>query len=208
MSLWNQQGIGKRTTAAPTYIQPMKLKYHGLLSRYAKLRVVHAPGMPGTFSPPARVSDPDMHHGKCVTHVALCMPWSPSSAFLWSLWWGKCSRHSWRMRIPQFRVSDKRPVQHSYSWIRGSTPKLSPIAIVEETVINFWWHFVWTQYVYWLLMCETQSKPTWMGYVTLIFTKSVKPFCKVSTRLEQISVNIHTHGFGIYLFPKYDTDPL
>ena len=25
--------------------------------------------MPGTFSPPPRVSDPDMHHGTCVTHV-------------------------------------------------------------------------------------------------------------------------------------------
>ena len=38
----------------------------------------HAPGMPGTFSPPPRVSNPDMHarivnsrfyHGTCVTHV-------------------------------------------------------------------------------------------------------------------------------------------
>ena len=39
------------------------------LARYAKLRVVHAPGMPGTFSPPPRVRCPDMHHGTCVTHV-------------------------------------------------------------------------------------------------------------------------------------------
>ena len=30
--------------------------------------------MPGTFSPPPRVSGPDMHHGTCVTHV------------LWSRW--------------------------------------------------------------------------------------------------------------------------
>ena len=36
----------------------------------------HAPGIPGTFSPPARVSDPDMHHGTCVTHVPWCMPGS------------------------------------------------------------------------------------------------------------------------------------
>ena len=42
---------------------------YGPLAGYAKLRVAHAPGMPGTFSPPARVSDPDMHHGTCVTHV-------------------------------------------------------------------------------------------------------------------------------------------
>ena len=42
---------------------------HGPLTRYAKLRAAHAPGMPGTFFPPPWVSDPDMHHGTCVTHV-------------------------------------------------------------------------------------------------------------------------------------------
>ena len=42
---------------------------HGPLARYVKLRVAHAPGMPGTFSPPPRVNDPDMQHGTCVTHV-------------------------------------------------------------------------------------------------------------------------------------------
>ena len=42
---------------------------HGPLARYVQLRVALAPGMPGTFSPPLRVSDPDMHHGTCVTHV-------------------------------------------------------------------------------------------------------------------------------------------
>ena len=36
------------------------------LTRHVKLRVVHASGMPGTFSPPPRVSDPDLHHGTCV----------------------------------------------------------------------------------------------------------------------------------------------
>ena len=39
---------------------------HGPLSRYVKLRVAHAPGMPRTFSPPPRVSYPDMHQGTCV----------------------------------------------------------------------------------------------------------------------------------------------
>ena len=33
------------------------------LARHVKLRVAYAPGMPGTFSPPTRVSDPAMHHG-------------------------------------------------------------------------------------------------------------------------------------------------
>ena len=46
----------------------------------------HAPEMPGTFSPQPRVSDPDMHHGTCVTHVPWCMPGSLASGyrFLWS----------------------------------------------------------------------------------------------------------------------------
>ena len=54
---------------------------HGILTRYVKLRVAHAPG---TFSPPLRVSDPDMHHGTCVTHVPRCMPGSLTSGFVWS----------------------------------------------------------------------------------------------------------------------------
>ena len=52
---------------------------HGPLTRYVKLQVAHAPGMPGKFSPPPiskvkpLVSDPGMHHGTCVTHVPWCM---------------------------------------------------------------------------------------------------------------------------------------
>ena len=44
--------------------------------------------MPGTFSPSPRVSDPDMHHGTCVTHVPWCMPGSLTS-FLWNRRWGE-----------------------------------------------------------------------------------------------------------------------
>ena len=36
--------------------------FKGPLARYVKLRNAHAPGMPGTFSPPPQVRDPDMHH--------------------------------------------------------------------------------------------------------------------------------------------------
>ena len=35
------------------------------------------------FSPP-RTSDPDMHHGTCVTHVPWCIPGSLTSDLLWS----------------------------------------------------------------------------------------------------------------------------
>ena len=53
---------------------------HWPLTRYEKLWVAHAPGMPGTFFPHHRlqrkplVSDPGMHHGTCATHVPWCIP--------------------------------------------------------------------------------------------------------------------------------------
>ena len=87
-----------------------KVDHHGPLTRYVKLRVTHAPGMPGTFSPPPLVGDPDLHHGTCVTHVPWCMPGSLTSGFLWILWRGKRSRHSWRIRNGQFYVSGKRSI--------------------------------------------------------------------------------------------------
>ena len=85
------------------------VKMEGPLARYVKLRVAHAPEMPGTFSPPPRLSNPNMHHGMCVTHVPWRMPGSLTSGFLWSRWRGKRSRHSRRMHNPQFYVSGKRP---------------------------------------------------------------------------------------------------
>ena len=71
---------------------------HWPLTRYVNLRVAHAPRMRGTFSPPPRISDPDMHHGACVTHEPWCMPGSVTGGFLWNWWQGKCCRHSQHMR--------------------------------------------------------------------------------------------------------------
>ena len=68
-----------------------------------------------------RVSDPDMHHGTCVTHVPWCLPGSLSSGFLWSRWRGKRTRHSSRMRNPQLNVSGKSPMD---------TPMLGPFTVV------------------------------------------------------------------------------
>ena len=83
---------------------------HGPLARYVKLCVAHAPEMPGTFSPPLRISYPDMHHGTCVTHVPWCMSGSLTSSLFWNRWREKRSRHSRNLRNPQFNVSDKRPI--------------------------------------------------------------------------------------------------
>ena len=82
---------------------------HGPLTRYVKLRVAHAPGMPGTISPPLTsketASYPGMHHGTCFTHVPWCMSGSLARGG-----GGKSSRHSWRMHNTQFYVSGKRPI--------------------------------------------------------------------------------------------------
>ena len=96
-----------------------KARSHGPRARYVILRVAHASGMPGTFSPPPRGSDPNMHHGTCVTHVPRCMPGSLTSGFLSSRWRGKRPRHSLRMRNPQFCVSSKRPISSFAYLIRG-----------------------------------------------------------------------------------------
>ena len=83
------------------------VRCHGLLIRYVELRVVHAPGMPGTFSMTPRVSDHGMHHDTCVMHVSWYMPGSLTSGFLWSRWRGKRSQHSRRIRNQQIYVSGK-----------------------------------------------------------------------------------------------------
>ena len=51
-----------------------------------------------------------MHHGTCLTHVPWCMSGSLTSGFLWNRLREKRSRHSRRMRNPQFCVSGKRPI--------------------------------------------------------------------------------------------------
>ena len=54
-----------------------------------KIAGAHAPGIPVTFSPSPQVSDSDMHHGTCVTHVPWGMPGSLTSGFLWNRRRGK-----------------------------------------------------------------------------------------------------------------------
>ena len=73
-----------------------------------KIACCHAPGMPGPFSPPPGIKNPDMHHSTCMMHVPMNMPWLPTGSVLWSWWRGKRSWHSQCMRNPQFYVSCKR----------------------------------------------------------------------------------------------------
>ena len=87
---------------------------NGPLTRWVKLRVAPAPGMRGTFSPPptsketpswrSRNASRHVHHARAVMHVGIANP----------RWRGKRSRHSRRMRNPQFYVSGKRPIRYAH----------------------------------------------------------------------------------------------
>ena len=78
------------------------------LTRYVKLRFAHAPGIPGTFSPPPtskettslrpRHASRHVRDARAVMHVGIVNP----------RWRGKRSRHPRCMRNPQFDVSGKR----------------------------------------------------------------------------------------------------
>ena len=105
--------------------------HHGPLTRYEKLRVAQASEMPGTFSPPVQVSDPNMHPCTCVTHVPWCMSGSLTSSFIWSRWRGK---HSQRMRNPQFCVSGKRPIEQHGGAPQTITSREFPWVITYELI--------------------------------------------------------------------------
>ena len=114
-----------------------------LPTRYVKFRVVHAPGMPGTFSPPPRDNDPDMHHGTCVAHVPWCISGS-LTGFLWSRWRGKRSRHYRCMRNPQFYVPGKRPT------VRVVIRFYSVSQPVKSLVKN---HIILRPFLSWMVYC-------------------------------------------------------
>ena len=113
--------IGFKSNSISTPTEDSFALMDGPLARYVKWRVTQAPGKPGTFSPPPRVSDSDMHHDTCVTHVLWCMPWSLTSGFLWIRWRGERSRDSRCMRNPQFYVSSKRPFEHQCQAVHGNS---------------------------------------------------------------------------------------
>ena len=102
-----------------------ELCLHGPIIRYPKLRVAHAPGMPGTFSPATAVSDPDTHHGTCVTHVPWCMSGSLTSGFLLRRRWenvpgipGTCATHDYTylVRGPWFLAYSQGRVRGCQLW--------------------------------------------------------------------------------------------
>ena len=139
---------------------------HAPLTRYTKLLFVYAPGKPGMFSPSLLGSDPDMHHGTCVTHVPWCMPGSLNNGFLWSRWRGKRSRHFRRVCNPQFFVSGKSAIHLIYL----SMP-LCALMISGMCLQRLWMHRLkgkWTH-------VEAQETPT-----TVIVTQICSSQCVTS----------------------------
>ena len=99
--------------------------------------------MPGTFSPQARVSDPDMHHGTCLTHVPWCMLRSLTSGFLYTRWRVKRPRHSRCMRNPRFCVSGKRPIMHPVNNQRTTKALHSCyLCFISSVITSIWGMFV------------------------------------------------------------------
>ena len=102
------------------------------------------PKIPGTFSSPPPVTDPDMHHDTCETHVPWCLPGSVTSGFLWSRWRAKHSRHSRRMRNTQFYASGKRPitcflrlyVSSSTMYVLGRRTYWTPNISAQKNVVH------------------------------------------------------------------------
>ena len=121
--------------------------------------------MPGTIFPPPWVSDPDVQHGTCVTHVPWCMPGSVISNFLLNRWRGKRSRHSQCMQSPY--VSGKRPILwRIICWYIGIVNGILHIAIEHAcNEANTWYcsdiaspeephmAYSWVNWKYWC-MCN------------------------------------------------------
>ena len=60
------------------FMMSAHVEHNRPLARYVKLRIVNAPGMPGTFprypfQRKSLVIYPGVHHGTCTTHVPWCM---------------------------------------------------------------------------------------------------------------------------------------
>ena len=119
---------------------------HRPLARYVKLRVAHAPGIPGTFSPPPRFSDPDMHHITCRDACRDLL----TSDFLWSRWRGKLSRHSRRMCNPQFYVSAKGPMT-----LFKMVKEIKKIMLTALPVVMGWIH---NRHILYYVICYQTHK--------------------------------------------------
>ena len=76
--VWRQTGKRPSAESMMTQLTDAYMCHHGPLTKYVKLRIAHAPGMPRTFSRPwfqrkPLISDPGMHPGTCVIKWYVCI---------------------------------------------------------------------------------------------------------------------------------------
>ena len=125
--------------------------------------------MLGTFSPPTQVSDPDMHHGSCVTHMTWCMLGSLTSGFLWS-WCQGNSRHSRRLHHPQFYVFGKRTMESVLFCVKPSMYTWFGIIFVAvRWIINRYMELVWSYSSELLHWHWIRYEPKWRHIADIIF---------------------------------------
>ena len=161
-----KQKIGGQTGVHLLHFSLSWVLDDGPLVGFVNLRVSHAPGMPGTFSPPPRVNDSDIHHGTCVKHVPWCMPGSLTTSFIWSRWREKRSRHIRRMRNSRFYVSGKRPIVAADTWAQqywmdGTETKKKSIVVKQTKNTYVIYHFSRP-------ICGIWNSSSWMARTRLI----------------------------------------
>ena len=131
------------------------------LTRYVKLRVGHAPGIPPTSKETAiersRHVWRHVRHTRVVMHVGIFNP----------RWQGKRSQHSQRIRNPQFYVSGKRPMHQYPCSLATHRSRRNPMFLSQDLPFagtqvlcfsagNTWdW---WRRPIGWLIR---QSSPYW-----------------------------------------------
>ena len=114
---------------------------HGPLTRYVKLWVAHAPGMPGTFSPPptsketasSRHASRNVRHARAVMHIRIVNPRCR----------GKHSRHSRHMRNPQFCVSGKRSIASNNADILSNGSLRNNNSVISRLINPMKWGWKW-----------------------------------------------------------------
>ena len=96
----------------------------GPLTRYVKLWIAHALGVPGRFSPPTTsketLAQHAQHASRHVRHAHALMHVGIANL----RWPGKRSWHSRHMRNPQFYVSGKRPIERYLCQVSKYRPSL------------------------------------------------------------------------------------
>ena len=166
-------------------------------SRYVKLRVAHAPGM---FSPPPQVSDPDMHHGTCVTHVPWCMPGSLTSGFLWSQWRGIRSRYSRRKRNLQFAYLARGPLW----WISVFTGAQDELKAMRCKLA--WWKKTNRGRVGDLTMTAVRLSLKLCGYKTVSILVFVGVLNIVELRCDDIELKDNDLGSRFFRYNERQTE--